>query len=466
MKFDDLDREMRRFETERDWQVPEGVFIIARMDGRGFTRLTKEVMRFEAPYDERFRDAIAATARHLMNCGFRALHAFCQSDEISLLLHPRDGTFQRKERKLLSVLAGEASAAITHALGRPACMDSRLCLLPDSARVADYFRWRMEDARRNCLNSHACWLLRRLGRDATAAHNEIEGLGVEEKTTLLAGHGIVFNELPAWQRRGFAVEWREEEKAGMDPRTGTATVTTRRRLQTILDLPDGAEYGQLILTLLRSVPDDESRMHHLAGTLTHFQVPAPIEDFYDDGMLRVHIERKPGTRLAHGFCFLQHPSGRRSWQGWFKEGVRSGQWVYWKDTDKAHVGEVTEFGDAEYTPMHSRPLDGAALSPERVILISEEYGYRSWWWWPDRPMAEIICWWKDLPTVEQWSLSGPVLPGSTIEVAEDESAAFHQKWMDHLHIRLHLHEDDDSVLHLPGGETVLHQGHPEAALQL
>lgn len=250
MKFDDLDQEMRRYETARDTHVPLGAFIVVRLDGRGFTRLTKEVMYFEAPYDERFREAMSTTARHLMTCGFRSLHAYCQSDEINLLLHPKDHTFQRKERKWLSVLAGEASAAITHALGRPACMDARLCLLPDAARVVDYFRWRMEDARRNCLNSHAYWLLRRLGRNAAGAHGELSGVSVEVKSALLAEHGILFSELPAWQRLGFAVTWREEEKLGRDPRTGDGTRTDRRRLCTLLDLPEGPDYGQFISDLL------------------------------------------------------------------------------------------------------------------------------------------------------------------------------------------------------------------------
>lgn len=257
MKFDELDREMRQFETGRDEHVPDGGFIVARMDGRGFTRLTKEVLRFEAPYDERFRDAIAATASHLMNCGFRALHAYCQSDEISLLLHPQEGAFQRKERKLLSVLAGEASAAITHALGQPACMDSRLCLLPDVARVADYFRWRMEDARRNCLNSHAYWLLRRLGQNATSATRQLSGLCVQEKGDLLAAHGIVFQDLPAWQRLGFAVEWQEIERSGTDPRTGAATTTKRRRLHTLLELPEGPHFGQQIDAHLSAILLDQ-----------------------------------------------------------------------------------------------------------------------------------------------------------------------------------------------------------------
>lgn len=251
MKFDDLDAKMRVFETEGDRFVPPGMFIVARVDGRGFTRLTKEIMQFEAPYDVRFRDAMAATARHLMDCGFRALHAYTQSDEISLLLHRDDSSFQRKERKLVSVLAGEASAAITHALGRPACMDCRLCLLPDEARVVDYFRWRMEDAQRNALNAHAYWLLRREGHNETTATAALEGQTVEAKKTLLQGRGIVFDDLPLWQRHGYGTSWRQVEKTGLDPRNNIATTTTRRKLVTDWDLSEGPKYGEEMLALLR-----------------------------------------------------------------------------------------------------------------------------------------------------------------------------------------------------------------------
>src|SRR5688572_28303391 len=131
MKFDDLDKKMRAFETAHDTFVVPEVFIVARIDGRGFTRLTKEVHKFEAPYDERFRDHMIATTEHLMNCGFRVIYGYTQSDEISLLLHRDETLFDRKVRKLTSVLAGEASARFTLALGAIACFDCRLCELPN-----------------------------------------------------------------------------------------------------------------------------------------------------------------------------------------------------------------------------------------------------------------------------------------------------------------------------------------------
>ena len=66
MKFDELDARMRVFETAYDHCVLLGLFMVARLDGRGFTRLTKEVHGFEAPYDGRFRDLMIATTEHLL----------------------------------------------------------------------------------------------------------------------------------------------------------------------------------------------------------------------------------------------------------------------------------------------------------------------------------------------------------------------------------------------------------------
>ena len=47
MKFDELDSKMRVFETAHDRSVLPGMFLVARIDGRNFTRLTKEVHKFE-----------------------------------------------------------------------------------------------------------------------------------------------------------------------------------------------------------------------------------------------------------------------------------------------------------------------------------------------------------------------------------------------------------------------------------
>ena len=122
MRIDDLDDRMRAFETALDPCVLPGVFMVARLDGRNFTRLTKEVHPFETPFDRRFHDLMLQTAEHLMvGCGLKVAYAFTQSDEISLLFGPDEGGFGRKLRKLLSVLSGEASAGSRCSSGRWRC---------------------------------------------------------------------------------------------------------------------------------------------------------------------------------------------------------------------------------------------------------------------------------------------------------------------------------------------------------
>src|SRR3954452_24985169 len=103
MTFDELDKKMRVFETLNDPVVLPGVFIVARIDGLGFTKLTKERHGFEAPFDVRFRDHMVETTAHLLECGFRVVYGYTQSDEISLLMHPDDESFGRKVRKYNSI---------------------------------------------------------------------------------------------------------------------------------------------------------------------------------------------------------------------------------------------------------------------------------------------------------------------------------------------------------------------------
>lgn len=246
MNFDELDRRMRVFETVHDHCALPGLYLVARLDGRGFTTLTRERQPFAAPFDERFRDLMITTVRHLMDCGFRVGYGYTESDEISLLFHPAEDAFGRKLRKWLSILAGEASACFALNLGALASFDCRVAQLPRLEQVIDYFRWRSEDAHRNALNAHGYWALRQAGLSAQAATERLLGLSVADKNELLFQHGVNFNALPAWQKRGIGVYWQTYAKPGTDPRRGRAVTTMRRRLTVDLDLPRGAEYDAFL----------------------------------------------------------------------------------------------------------------------------------------------------------------------------------------------------------------------------
>ncbi|MFW2178051.1 MULTISPECIES: tRNA(His) guanylyltransferase Thg1 family protein [unclassified Moraxella] len=250
MRFEELDTKMRVFETAHDYCITPQVYIVVRLDGRGFTKKTKELWQLEAPFDVRFNEAMANTTKHLMNCGFNIIYGYTQSDEISLLFHPNEDTFNRKTRKIISVLAGEASGFFSLAMGELASFDARICELPTRQLVTDYFSWRQEDAHRNSLNAHCYWLQRHQGVDKATATAFLSGKALADKHELLFSNGINFNDLPSWQKRGVGLYWADVEKVGFNPLTNTPTQTTRREITIDKELPLAEQYDAMIQKIL------------------------------------------------------------------------------------------------------------------------------------------------------------------------------------------------------------------------
>ncbi|WP_144394567.1 tRNA(His) guanylyltransferase Thg1 family protein [Pleionea sediminis] len=246
MKFKELDTKMRTYETNSDSCVLPGVYMVARIDGRCFTKLTKDTMQFEAPYDIRFRDLMIETVKHLMQCGFKVNYGYTQSDEISLLFDLNENAFGRKDRKFNSILAGEASARFSLMLGKPGVFDCRISQLPNQALVADYFRWRNEDASRNCLNAYCYWTLREEGLNPTDASSLLLNKSVAEKNEFLFQRGVNFNEIPNWQKRGVGIYWEAYKKNAVNPITQEPTVAIRNRIKVDLDIPFKDSYNQFV----------------------------------------------------------------------------------------------------------------------------------------------------------------------------------------------------------------------------
>lgn len=250
MKFDEFDKKMRIYETNQDYCVLPDIYIVARLDGRNFTKLTKKVHKFKAPFDEKFRDMMIETVRHLMNCGFNIIYGYTESDEISLLFHPGENTFNRKLCKLNSVLAGEASARFSLLLNNMGVFDCRISQLPTIRTVIDYFRWRNGDAFRNSLNAYCYWKLREDGLDENTATEKLEGLSVPDKNELLFQHDINFNDLPNWEKRGIGVYWKTFNKKGHNPKTNEDIIVERRQLYVDFNIPMRDEYSDFIENLL------------------------------------------------------------------------------------------------------------------------------------------------------------------------------------------------------------------------
>jgi len=250
MKFDDLDMQMRIYETSTDFCVLPDIYIVARLDGRNFTKLTKGKSNFEVPFDEKFRDLMIETTKHLMNCGFKVIYGFTESDEISLLFDLDIALFGRKTRKFNSILAGEASAKFSLLFNDIGVFDCRICQLPNLKTVIDYFRWRNEDAHRNALNAHCYWMLRKQGVGKKEATSFIKGKSVNEKNELLFSQGINFNDLPNWQKRGIGIYWEKALRTGYNPKDKTEVMAERNVLKIEYNLPMRDKYSDFIEKLL------------------------------------------------------------------------------------------------------------------------------------------------------------------------------------------------------------------------
>ena len=246
MDFDLFDKKMRVFEDSLDQTIVPEMYMVARIDGRSFTKLTKVKCDFEAPFDVRFRDMMVETLTHLMDCGFRVVYGYTQSDEISLLFHKDETAFSRKVRKYNSLLSGTASACFSMQLGQLGVFDCRMIPLPNMDLVRDYFLWRQEDANRNALNSHCYWMLRKQGVKPSAAQSQISKKSTAYKNELLFANGVNYNNLPLWQKRGVGAWFTNMEKEGFNPKTGQKVVVSRKMLHIEYELPLGEEYANLI----------------------------------------------------------------------------------------------------------------------------------------------------------------------------------------------------------------------------
>jgi tRNA(His) guanylyltransferase len=162
MKSDAFGDRMKGYEKQTTEQVlPRFLPMYARIDGRAFSRFTRDL---ERPYDALFsRCMINATKALVRDTNARI--GYVQSDEISLLWQAEwpagQPLFGGKVHKLTSVLASYATAAFMEALThspqtyslieRLPHFDCRVLSLPDGNEATNMFLWRAMDARKNAI---------------------------------------------------------------------------------------------------------------------------------------------------------------------------------------------------------------------------------------------------------------------------------------------------------------------------
>jgi tRNA(His) guanylyltransferase len=240
MVIRELEDRMRRAEWFHSLRVPDGSWVVLRMDGRCFSKVTKDL---EHPFDENFNHAMVTTAQEVFK-ELGGIYGETHSDEISILLQPDTEMFDREVEKLVSISASLASAHFTRIRHEVCTFDSRVVMLPDTTEVANYFYWRQSDANRCCLNSWCYWKLRERGCTPRQAHATLEGLNHNVKNSMLMEQFSInyTTDIPTYQKCGVGLYWNEMTREGFNPLTQETEVAQRRELFTDVELPYGPAY--------------------------------------------------------------------------------------------------------------------------------------------------------------------------------------------------------------------------------
>lgn len=245
MAIKEIEERMRNAEWFHSLRIPDGMWIVLRMDGRCFSKLTAELKH---PFDHNFNVAMMTVSEELIK-ELDGIYCETHSDEISLLLKPNTDMFDREVEKLVSVSASLASSHFTRIRNTVCSFDSRIVMFPTIADVTDYFIWRQFDANRCCINSICYWKLRKdRGLSRGAATSQLKGMSINERNAFLFEQfGINYtNDVPDWQKRGIGMYWKEEIRDGWNPILKQEVAALRRVIFSDQNLPYGNEYRQFL----------------------------------------------------------------------------------------------------------------------------------------------------------------------------------------------------------------------------
>lgn len=203
---------MKWYERRYAHVVMPMIPVLARIDGRGFSKFTSGLAR---PYDERMSRLMIDVTKYLVE-QTNARCGYTQSDEISLVWLAEDPDaelfFGGKLLKMTSVVGSLATAYFNKLLperlpekaGSLPVFDNRVWEVPADFEAANYFIWREQDAVRNSIQGAA---------RSMYSHGECSNKNGSELQEMMFQKGTNWNDYPAFFKRGTYVRRRVVERS-------------------------------------------------------------------------------------------------------------------------------------------------------------------------------------------------------------------------------------------------------------
>lgn len=190
---DDLGDRIKDYENITRYSLPRRTYTILRLDGKAFHTYTKGLKK---PFDSELSGDITSSVSLLLKEMSGAKFAYCQSDEISILMTDVEnissqvwfnGNIQKIASVSSSILTAQFNArrvirqvvqynsSETEKI-KLANFDCRVFSIPDRIEVMNYFRWRNQDCRRNSISMVAYSLF---------SHKSLQGKSSKDKISMI-----------------------------------------------------------------------------------------------------------------------------------------------------------------------------------------------------------------------------------------------------------------------------------------
>jgi tRNA(His) guanylyltransferase len=192
-------------EFEREERLLPDTFIIAEVQGSGFKPFCSR-LPIARPYDDRLIRLFAAAARETMDNFADIELAYGFSDSHYFIFKRSSTVFNRRRDKILSNVISLFVAAFVFQwprffefpLSEPPDFVGRIIVIPRRRILKDFLIAKQRDSAMDCIREYTAHVLLRAGRSPAEAGD----LSFNDQNELLFTHGINFNSLPAWHKRG------------------------------------------------------------------------------------------------------------------------------------------------------------------------------------------------------------------------------------------------------------------------